>query len=603
MSLAMLVVLLVGSAAPPATADDGPTDSAESPDPADSAEPAESATPTPVSSLMLSVYRWASAPEQAGCELPAGLVAGVGEVTSRHASIQGATVDYDGTVRPGIYGNPVLTTEGSPAPDTDRGLWDADPVGDRSAGPFQFIPASWADFGIDSNGDGFADPQNVWDAAGSAARFLCDLGAGDPSQVEATLMAYFGTDEFSDRVRAAMARFGSAVSRSVVGEPSQLATLTVQDGTTRLAALETDGTPAPTNPVEPVEGGTLLLGDWNGDGQTTAGTYRVDDSGQGQFEVGDQSFSFGVPGDIPLVGDWNADGIDDIGLYAISYGQPLFLLKSNDRFIVSRFGQMGDVPVIGDWDGDGYDGPGIFRPATATEPAQFILADQRGRQLGGPVSIDIEGGIQTQPVVGDWNGDGFSDLGVAQASANPDTGTPLRQFSVHGAQMGELVLAPATAIATGRWSPRPIPRVEVGQSSTATTSTGPDAEAEEVPLARVGSITVHQDIAEPLATMINAAAADGIVLDGWGWRSHQRQIELRAQNCADVWETPSSECSPPTATPGHSRHEIGKAIDFHVGGVALSRTTPQFQWLTQNAADYGFFNLPSEPWHWSVDGK
>ena len=65
---------------------------------------------------------------------------------------------------------------------------------------------------------------------------------------------------------------------------------------------------------------------------------------------------------------------------------------------------------------------------------------------------------------------------------------------------------------------------------------------------------------------------------------------------------PSSSCSPPTARPGQSMHERGLAIDFTEGGRVLNRTSASFLWLSENAADFGFFNLPSEAWHWSVNG-
>jgi hypothetical protein len=28
-----------------------------------------------------------------------------------------------------------------------------------------------------------------------------------------------------------------------------------------------------------------------------------------------------------------------------------------------------------------------------------------------------------------------------------------------------------------------------------------------------------------------------------------------------------------------------------------------FNWLQTNAASYGLYNLPSEPWHWSTNGN
>ena len=45
----------------------------------------------------------------------------------------------------------------------------------------QFIPSSWATFGVDGDGDGKADPFDIDDAAASAAKYLCRAGGGDLS--------------------------------------------------------------------------------------------------------------------------------------------------------------------------------------------------------------------------------------------------------------------------------------------------------------------------------------------------------------------------------------------------------------------------------------
>ena len=51
-------------------------------------------------------------------------------------------------------------------------------------------------------------------------------------------------------------------------------------------------------------------------------------------------------------------------------------------------------------------------------------------------------------------------------------------------------------------------------------------------------------------------------------------------------------------------HERGLAIDFTYQGQFISTPDgPGFLWLTTNAARFGFKNLPSEPWHWSVNGQ
>lgn len=124
----------------------------------------------------------------------------------------------------------------------------------------------------------------------------------------------------------------------------------------------------------------------------------------------------------------------------------------------------------------------------------------------------------------------------------------------------------------------------------------------------VSGIRVHQSISTNLANMLQAAANDGILLGGGGYRSSNQQIALRRAHCGpteyDIYQKPSYQCRPPTARPGFSNHERGLAIDFTANGRAItSRNTAAFQWLAANAGRYGFYNLPSEPWHWSVNGQ
>jgi len=111
-------------------------------------------------------------------------------------------------------------------------------------------------------------------------------------------------------------------------------------------------------------------------------------------------------------------------------------------------------------------------------------------------------------------------------------------------------------------------------------------------------------IATNLKNMINAAHQAGITLSGWGSRSYQTQVNLRIQHgCSDP-NAPSSRCHPPTARPGYSNHEIGGAVDFTCGGNSISdHNNKCYIWLSQNAGQYQFYNLPSEPWHWSFNHK
>ena len=124
----------------------------------------------------------------------------------------------------------------------------------------------------------------------------------------------------------------------------------------------------------------------------------------------------------------------------------------------------------------------------------------------------------------------------------------------------------------------------------------------------VGTIRVSAALAPQLQALLDAAAQAGFVLGGGGFRDPASQIALRVLHCGptdfDIYEKPAGECVPPTARPGTSMHERGLAIDFTVNGKAIiSEADPAFQWLAANAATYGLYNLPGEPWHWSTTGS
>ncbi|GAA0799837.1 M15 family metallopeptidase [Spirilliplanes yamanashiensis] len=115
--------------------------------------------------------------------------------------------------------------------------------------------------------------------------------------------------------------------------------------------------------------------------------------------------------------------------------------------------------------------------------------------------------------------------------------------------------------------------------------------------------TVHRSVAYAYKRMVDDAARAGIQISAGGFRTKQRQIELRRINgCPDIWTAPASSCRVPTAIPGRSLHEIALAVDVTSGGRSLTSTSPAFKWLKLYAHRYGFVNLPSEPWHWSITG-
>jgi peptidoglycan hydrolase CwlO-like protein len=133
------------------------------------------------------------------------------------------------------------------------------------------------------------------------------------------------------------------------------------------------------------------------------------------------------------------------------------------------------------------------------------------------------------------------------------------------------------------------------------TTRGPSA---NVSLCTVGGITINCQIAGSVRSMLEAARADGLVLSGGGYRDPSAQIALRREHCGSsdyaIYQMPASSCHPPTAPPGQSMHELGLAIDFN---NCDSHGTACYRWLSAHAGSYGLRNLPSEPWHWSVNGN
>jgi len=130
----------------------------------------------------------------------------------------------------------------------------------------------------------------------------------------------------------------------------------------------------------------------------------------------------------------------------------------------------------------------------------------------------------------------------------------------------------------------------------------------DLDLVTVRDITVSAVIAGQVEGLLTAAEADGLSFTGGGYRDSARQIALRRAHCGTsdyaIYQMPASQCSPPTARPGTSLHERGLAIDFSCDGELIrSRSDRCYRWLADHAASYGLYNLPSEPWHWSVDGS
>jgi hypothetical protein len=127
-------------------------------------------------------WRGARRAQANGCPLSWAVLAGIGRVESGHGTTRDSQPGPDGTVQPRIRGIPLDGSRGTVAiSDTDGGRLDGDVVADRAVGPMQFIPSTWRTSGADGNGDGRADPNNLYDATASAAAYLCRAVGGAPS--------------------------------------------------------------------------------------------------------------------------------------------------------------------------------------------------------------------------------------------------------------------------------------------------------------------------------------------------------------------------------------------------------------------------------------
>ncbi|MEU2072191.1 lytic murein transglycosylase [Streptomyces anulatus] len=136
------------------------------------------------------------------CRLPWQLLAAIGKVESGQA--RGGRVDANGTASPPILG-PALNGQGfALIKDTDGGAYDSDAVHDRAVGPMQFIPSTWASWGQDANGDGRKDPNNIYDAALAAGRYLCanDRDLAIAADLDKAVLSYNRSTEYLRTVRS-----------------------------------------------------------------------------------------------------------------------------------------------------------------------------------------------------------------------------------------------------------------------------------------------------------------------------------------------------------------------------------------------------------------
>ena len=182
--------------------------------------------PSGIPGVPLAAYRHAEqvlGVTQSACQLHWPLLAAIGRAESGNA--RGGQVDPSGRTLGQILG-PRL--DGSPGlsrvPDSDHGQLDGDPVWDRAVGPMQLLPSAWRRYAADGDGDGRMDPNDVFDAALTAGRYLCAGGVnlGDPDQLGPAVFRYRHSDSYVTAVRAWAAGYagGAASVPPVASGPS-----------------------------------------------------------------------------------------------------------------------------------------------------------------------------------------------------------------------------------------------------------------------------------------------------------------------------------------------------------------------------------------------
>ncbi|MCV7180264.1 lytic murein transglycosylase [Mycolicibacterium sphagni] len=166
-----------------------------------------------IPAVPLAAYRnaeQAMAATEPGCGVSWNLLAGIGRIESMHAN--GGATDAQGNALYPIYG-PTLDGSLTGNEVIVQTVQAGRPVYARAMGPMQFLPGTWSRYAADGNGDGKADPQNVYDAALAAARYLCSGGLNlrNQSQVLTAILRYNNSIAYAQNVLGWAAAYATGV--------------------------------------------------------------------------------------------------------------------------------------------------------------------------------------------------------------------------------------------------------------------------------------------------------------------------------------------------------------------------------------------------------
>ncbi len=214
----------------------------------------KSASTNGIPSAALSAYQRAAQvidSADASCNIEWPLVAAIGRVESNHGRYGGNTLSAEGVSTPGIYGIPLNGGNGTQRiSDTDAGQYDNDKQFDRAVGPMQFIPSTWSVVGVDGDGDGERNPQDIDDAALATAVYLCsgDEDLGERAGQESAVYRYNHSDDYVDLVLSIMEAYASGDYSAVPNNSTAPTTFTPSYGDSVMGG-GTKGFTPPRNPA------------------------------------------------------------------------------------------------------------------------------------------------------------------------------------------------------------------------------------------------------------------------------------------------------------------------------------------------------------------
>lgn len=171
--------------------------------------------------------------------------------------------------------------------------------------------------------------------------------------------------------------------------------------------------------------GTFRFPDcWANLGYMTGGNWKLDTGGGFEDGCGTDGClgSFGQSGDTPVVGDWDGTGWPRIGVFRPSTQVWYLDLNGDGQWSgcsfdgCVQFGPSGSRAVVGDWNGDGRTKIGVYVPSTALWYLDFdgsLSWNAAVDKILGPFGLSSD-----LPVAGSWNGGLTARIGVFRPSTS-----------------------------------------------------------------------------------------------------------------------------------------------------------------------------------------